>query len=155
MATKNETKISRARFVVIPYTPQQMVGIGQSLIGFNFARWNRGLDANDAPVKPLAAKYARQKSVKGRRAVRDLNLTGRLRDSIRVLNSSENRVTVGPVDGIHSSSVKYGVLSNADVLSINQGQSRMWGVGQNGRVAVLRELLGVHKPVIAQKVKSA
>lgn len=155
MATKYQPKITRARFVVSPYTPQQMVGIGQSLIGFNFSRWDRGVDANDAPVNPLAAKYARKKSINGRRAVRDLNLTGRLRDSIRVLNSSENQVTVGPVDGIHSSSAKYGVLTNADVLSINQGRSRMWAVSPNGRAAVLRELLGVHKPVIAQKVRSA
>lgn len=156
MATKYQPKITRARFVVSPYTPQQMVQIGQSLIGFNFARWDRGIDATDSAAKPLAAKYARRKSYTGRRrAVRDLNLTGRLRDSIRVLNASENKVTIGPVDGTYSESTKYGVLTNSDVLSLNQRRSRMWAVSPNDRAAVLQLLMGIHKPVTAQNMRAA
>lgn len=156
MKSNYQPKITRARFVVSPYTPQQMVGIGQSLIGFNFARWDRGVDANDAATKPLAAKYARRKAYTGRRrAVRDLNLTGRLRDSIRVLNASENKVTIGPVDGTYSSSAKYGVLTNSEVLTLNQRQWRMWAVSPNDRAAVLQQLLGIHKPVAAQNVRAA
>lgn len=155
MAEQYQPKITRARFVVSPYTPQQMISIGQTLIGLNFSRWNRGVDGADAAAAPLAAKYARRKAYTGRRkAVRDLNLTGRLRDSIRVLNASENKVTIGPVDGTYSST-RYGVLTNSDVLTLNQRRSRMWAVSPNDRAAILEQLLNIHKPVSAQNVRAA
>jgi hypothetical protein len=49
------------------------------------ARLSKGSDENDGPTKPLKKRYARYKSKRtGGRAVRDLNLTGQLLESIKV-----------------------------------------------------------------------
>lgn len=153
MDTAFQPKITRVRFVVIPYTPVQMSGIGQDLIGLNFARWDRGLDARDGGAKPLAAKYARRKANAGRRgAVRDLNFTGRLRSSIQVLNAAENRVTIGPIEGVYTTSGKGRILSNSQVLTFNQQRARMWGLSPNDRTALVEQMLGIHQPVVARTV---
>ena len=48
------------------------------------ARLARGISENDSPTKPLTKQYARYKSyVRRKKAVRDLDLTGRLLDEIK------------------------------------------------------------------------
>ncbi len=76
-------------------------GVNVRLVGFGFqkyhnlrilekgiaaikARLAKGIGQDDSATKPLTKRYARRKSkVTKRRAIRDLNLTGQLLDSIK------------------------------------------------------------------------
>lgn len=152
---KAQTKITKARFVVSPFTARQMVEVGQSLITSNFDRWDRGVDAADGRAPGLTAKYARFKSYSRRkRAIRDLDLTGRLRASIQVLSANENKVTIGPVDGVYSNSFKRGRMSFSAVLTANQRRWRMWGVSPADKAKLLQILTG-ERPLRAQIVRAA
>lgn len=154
MAQKHQTKISRARFVVSPFTASQMVEIGQSAISSIFENWNRGLDVSDAPAPPLAMNYAKVKLRTAGSSVRDLNRTGRLRRSIKVLAANENKVTIGPADGMHTRLKRGGQLSFSDVLTLNQRRWRMWGLSPSGR-AKLVSLLSGARPVRAEATRAA
>lgn len=171
MATPYQTKITKARFIVSPYTAQEMASFGQSIIDSNFARWDRGIDANDGPAPPLSFRirtrggkefrgagrevgYRAQKRKFGKQPIRDLNLTGQLRRSINVLEASENRAVMGPIDGIHTgqtSSIRTRIVKNAltfaDVLRINQRRWRMWGVSPSDN----RLLRAIMRPFIKAK----
>lgn len=130
MPAKFETKIQKARFVYSPYTPQQMIAFGQSVIDANFARWDRGIDAMDRLAPPLKRSFRnpsvahgtqlvkrisrsaadlekrtypyQKQRLTGRSPIRDLNLTGLLRRAIQVLVASRNRAVMGPIEGTHT-----------------------------------------------------
>ena len=145
-------KVTRARFVVRPYSPDEMVEAGASVIGSIFRRWDLGLDLAGVPAKPLTARYARSKAKRQGRPIRDLNLTGRLRSSIQVLSPRENGFTIGPIDGGYPSLFARKSLSFSDVLEANQQRANMWGIGQAER-EVAMQFLREHPPVSAQIVK--
>lgn len=152
---KFQTKITKARFVVSPFTGRQMVDVGRSLIDSNFERWDSGIDALDGRAPGLTAKYARFKSfARRKRAIRDLDLTGRLRASIQVLSANENKVTVGPTDGMYANSFKRGQLSFSAVLTLNQRRWRMWGVSPADKAKLLKMLAG-QRPLRAEIVRAA
>jgi hypothetical protein len=154
MAAKFQTKITKARFVYSPLSGERMAGIGKSLIDTIFERWDRGLDVQDTPARPLTAKYARFKSYSRRkRAVRDYDLTGKLRSSIQALSANQNKVTVGPIDGMHSRLKGGGQLSFSDVLTINQRRWRMWGVSPAEKAKLVRLFAG-ERPVKAVESKT-
>jgi hypothetical protein len=144
MPAKFETKITKARFVVSPYTAQEMIGFGQSIISSNFARWDHGMDANDGTAPPLKPRYAAFKSRRYGRAVRNMNLTGRLRRSIKVLTANQNKAVMGTVEGIHTRSVKRRSLMFSDVLRLNNRRWRMWGISPRDKSELSRSM----RPVV-------
>jgi len=154
MAVKFQTKISKARFVYSPLTGQRMAEIGTSLIAEIFERWDRGMGVGDSPAPPLAAGYAKSKQRKGGSSVRDLHRTGRLRRSIKALAANQNKVTLGPTDGMHTRLKRGGIMSFSDVLTFNQRRFRMWGVSQDERAKIVRLFAG-ERIVKAQIVKAA
>lgn len=155
MAQRYFTKITKARFVTSPFSGQQMAGFGQTLIESIFDRWDRGVDANDAPARPLAAKYAVAKQRQfARAAIRDLHRSGRLRRAIKVLSANQNKVTLGPTEGMHTRLKRGGMLSFADVLTINNRRSLMWAVAPSERRMLIQLFRGQH-PVRAERLKVA
>ena len=98
-------KISKARFVVSPFTPQQMVEIGQVCADSIKARLERAENVYDQPAKPLSegrrgTGYKRYKSRKAPPAIRNWNLTGRTLRGMRVLRANENRAVIGFSDPV-------------------------------------------------------
>lgn len=145
MAARFQTKITKARFVYSPFSGQQMAEFGQQVIESNLARWDRGIDANDSPAPPLSQRYARRAGS----SIRDLNNTGRLRRAMKVLSANQNRAVMGALDGIHTRRVKGRSLTFADVLRINNKRSRMWGISDSDKRALLEKM--AEKPVIQAK----
>jgi hypothetical protein len=149
MAAKFETKIRKARFVVSPYTAQEMIRYGQVVIDSNLARWDRAVDANDGVAPPLRPRYAAFKSKRYGSTLRDLKLTGRLRRSLKVLTASVYRATMGPMDGIHTRSQKRRSLTFGDVLAILNRRWRMWGVSPLDQTTVVHKMM--ERPIIQAK----
>jgi len=153
MAVKFQTKITKARFVYSPLTGQRMAEIGTSLIAQIFERWDRGMGVSDSPARPLALGYAKAKQRRGGQGIRDLSMTGRLRRSIKALSANQNKVTLGPTDGMHTRLKRGGILSFSDVLTLNQRRFRMWGVSQAERAKLVRLFAG-ERMVKAQIVQA-
>lgn len=148
MAKKYETKLKKARFVVSPFSPEVMASMGSSIIAEIFGRWDRFMDVNDGVV-PAGKK------------IQDLNMTGRLRRSIKALSANENKVTLGPTDGIHTSYKRtgraitrdqrgrpVGNLSFSDLLTILQRRWRMWGISPSERTKLVKMMIA-RRPVKA------
>jgi len=183
MASKFQTKITKARFVYSPLSSERMAGIGKSLIETIFERWDRGLDVNDRPSPPLVerrkeyitkafeaspglvginnpTRYGTDRGYRARKqritgsGIRDLKLYGRLRRSIQALSANQNKVTVGPIDGMHSRLKGGGMLSFTGVLAINQRRWRMWGVSPAEKAKLVRLFAG-ERPVKAVESKAA
>ena len=76
-----ETKIRRARFVVGPFSPEQMATIGQVTLDHIVERIRRGVNVQDAPAKPLkegknGRGYPYYKSARGLQPIRDWTWRG-------------------------------------------------------------------------------
>jgi len=70
------------------FTREDNASLLESGIASIKERLARGIDAEDKPTKPLTGRYARLKQRKyGRPPVRDMRLTGRTLDSLRVRSS--------------------------------------------------------------------
>lgn len=95
-----QTKIKRARFVVGPFSAEQMEGIGIVFLDSMANRIKRGVNVNDAPSKALNPRYAKRKTGKGLQPIRDWTLTGRTMRSLKVKSVSENRGVIGFVDPV-------------------------------------------------------
>jgi hypothetical protein len=182
MAQPFYTKITKARFVRSPFTGREMAEIGETVLQTIFQRWDRGLDANDAPAPPLSERrviiqdvvfagggdlvgitsprvssdrgYRRYKQQRTGRSLRDLHLTGRLRRSIKVLTANENRVVLGPLPGMHTRLKRGGILSFADVLRINNRRSLMWALSPQDRKVIVQLFLR-QRPIRAERLKVA
>lgn len=86
--------------------------------------------------------------------IRDLKLSGRLRRSIKVLNANENKITMGPTDGMHTRLKGGGQLSFSDVLTLNQRRWRMWGISPAEKAKLVRLFAG-ERPVKATVARAA
>ena len=104
-----KTKISRARFTVSPFTPQQMAELGAVARDSIKARIMRGVDVSDQPAPSLAIKigrgskgrgYAYWKSRKHPPAIRNWLYTGRTLGAMRVLTANQNRAVIGFSDAV-------------------------------------------------------
>jgi len=94
---------------MIPDIRVKYDGVNVRLVGFGFRKFHnlrilevgirsmkerlaKGVSEDDGPTKPLKKRYARFKSKKtGRRAVRDMNLTGALLDEIKPRYSDDRQ----------------------------------------------------------------
>jgi hypothetical protein len=99
-----ETKIRRARFVVGPFSPEQMRTIGQVTADSVVARIRRGENVQDQPAKPLKPGrngrrgYPDYKLARGLQAIRDWFWRGKTMRSLKVKSANENRVIIGFID---------------------------------------------------------
>lgn len=98
-------KITRARFVVSPFSAEQMVEIGQSCVDSIKARLERAENVYDLPAAPLKERKPGRgyKTYKARRtppAIRNWRFTGRTLRGMRVLRANENRVVIGFSDPV-------------------------------------------------------
>ena len=103
--TRFKAKISRARFVVSPFSAQQMVELGQVAVDSIKARLERAENIYDQPAKPLSegrrgTGYRRYKARKAPPAIRNWRLTGRTLRGMNVLRANENRAVIGFSDPV-------------------------------------------------------
>ena len=126
-----QAKISRARFVLGPFTAQDMLAIGNVLRDSIAARIGKGLNVNDAPAKALKPGrsgrrgYPDYKAARGLQPFRDWFWTGRTMRSLKVKSASENRAVLGFVD------------PNADRMAhANNMREKQFGVSPKDRRAL-------------------
>src|ERR1039458_454448 len=90
-----QTKVSHARYVVGPFSSDQMNTLAGILRDSMRNRIQRGLNVNDQPAKPLKPAYAKTKQIKGKNAVRDWTMSGNTLRAMAVLSANENRAVIG------------------------------------------------------------
>jgi hypothetical protein len=103
-----------------------MANIGNTLLKSIKERIKRGIDANDAPAKPLkGAKrnyipYDRQKTQKGLQPIRDWTYSGHLLRAMKVVSANENRFVIGFIDD-----------RSDKIAHLNNHGTRMFGISPN------------------------
>lgn len=139
-------KVTRMRVTWSPFTPTQMLEIGDTALKSILSRISQAQDVNDSPAKPLSDRYIQFKvGKKGKAPIRDWFLRGVLVRSLKVKSASQEKVTLGPVT----------VEANS-LVTFNQRRCRQWGVSPRDLEAIrlkVRQLI-VGKSVLA-KVKVA
>ena len=123
-----QAKITRARFVLGPFTSEDMLTIGGVLRDSIAERIGKGLNVNDAPARALKPGrngrrgYPDYKSARGLQPIRDWFWTGRTMRSLKVKSASENRAAIGFVD------------PKADrVAHLNNMRERQFGISPRDR----------------------
>lgn len=120
-----QAKITRARFVLGPFTAEQMRGIGEVAAESIKTRILGGNNVQDSPSKALKAGYAKSKMKRGRAPIRDWFFRGLTLGSLKVKTADENRVVVGFVN------------DQADrIAHRNNLREKAFGVSPNDRKAV-------------------
>src|SRR5690349_12314645 len=120
-----QTKITKARFILGPFSAEQMQSIGQVMADTIIARIKSGNNVNDSASKALKPGYAKSKIRHGRAPIRDWYRRGLTLGSLKVKSASENRVVVGFVN------------PQADMIAhINNRRERAFGVSPNDRKAL-------------------
>jgi hypothetical protein len=131
-----QTKISKARFVLGPFSAEQMQRIGQAGLDSIAARIHRGENCDDSAAKPLkpgrvtsrgnqAPGYPDYKMRRGLQPIRDWMWTGRTMRSLKVKRADENRATIGFID-----------LRSDTIAHINNRREKQFGVSPKDRAAV-------------------
>jgi len=85
----------QARFVYTPLGPSALTAIGQSAADTIRTRISAGVNANDGAAKPLTPAYAKLKTKRGAKPIRDWKLTGGTLATLGVLGTAPNSVRVG------------------------------------------------------------
>jgi hypothetical protein len=124
-------KITRARFVLGPFSSEDMLAIGNVLRDSIATRIGRSLNVNDATAKALKPGrngrrgYPDYKKARGLQPIRDWFWTGRTMRSLKVKSASENRAVIGFVD------------PNADrIAHVNNLRERQFGVSPKDHQAL-------------------
>jgi hypothetical protein len=145
-----QTKITRARFVLGPFTAEDMQTIGGVLVDSISTRIRKAFDVNDAPAKPLKPGrngrrgYPDYKAARGLQPFRDWFWTGRTMRSLKVKSAGENRVVIGFVD------------PNADrIAHVNNLRERQFGVSPRDRITLNSVVLAVLKQARVVRVAKA
>ena len=130
-----QPRITKARFVLGPFTAEDMTTIGNFMCDRIRRRIQSGTNVNDAPAKPLKPGkngkrgYPDYKQSRGLNPVRDWTWRGRTLRSLAVKSASENRVTIGFIDA-----------QSDTIAHINNLRERAFGVSQEDRKS-LREIV--------------
>jgi hypothetical protein len=145
-----QAKISRARWVLGPFTAQDMLTIGNVLRDSIAERIGKGLNVNDAPAKPLKPGrnehrgYPDYKAARGLQPFRDWFWTGRTMRSLKVKSANENRVVIGFVD------------PNADrIAHVNNLREKAFGISAKDRLALNAVVRAVLKAARAVRIVKA
>lgn len=99
-----EAKVTRARWVLGPFTSEDMMGIATVLRDTIAERIGRGINCADTEAKPLKPGrngrrgYPDYKVARGLQGIRDWFWTGRTMRSLKVKAVSENRAVIGFTD---------------------------------------------------------
>lgn len=117
-----ETKIRHARLTFSPFSSEQMADIGNVVLESIKDRILLARNADDAPAKPLAIKYADWKSsaknkYPGKSRLRDWSLRGKTLRSLKVKVASEDRATLGPTDP-----------QSQMIVAVQNRRQRQWAV---------------------------
>jgi hypothetical protein len=145
-----QTKITRARFVLGPFTSEDMETIGGVLVDSISTRIRKAFNVNDAPARPLKpGRHARRgypdyKIARGLMPIRDWVWTGRTMRSLKVKSANENQAVIGFVD------------PTADrVAYVNNLREKQFGVSPKDRSALNAAVLAVLRQARAVRVKRA
>ena len=145
-----QTKITRARFVLGPFTSEDMLEIGSVVVESIKDRLHKGLNINDQPAKPLKPGrngkrgYPDYKAARGLQPFRDWFWTGRTLRSLKVKSASENRCVIGFVD------------PNADrIAHVNNIRERAFGVSPKDRQAMVAVIKAVLRKARVIQVRKA
>jgi hypothetical protein len=99
-----QTNITRARFVVGPFSSEQMQTVAQATTDSLAARIRRGQTVEDTDAKPLKPGrngkrgYPDYKTARGLQPIRDWTWKGRTMRSLKVKSANENRAVIGFID---------------------------------------------------------
>ena len=133
-----QTKITRARFTLSPFSAEQMMAIGNVGLSSIKARIGRGENVRDEAAKPLKPGrngkrgYPDYKIARGKAPIRDWNFRGKTMRSMAVTSASENRVTVGFTN------------DEADKIAhVNNLREKQFGVSPKDQAVVEAKLLDV------------
>ena len=145
-----QARITRARFVLGPFTAEDMQTLGGVLVDSISTRIRQALDVNDAPAKALKPGrngrrgYPDYKIARGLMPIRDWAWTGRTVRSLKVKSANENQAVIGFVD------------PNADrVAHINNLREKQFGVSPKDRSALNAAVLALLRQARAIRVKRA
>ena len=122
-------KITRARFVLGPFSAEDMTIIGNFMCDRIRRRIESGVNVDDNPSKPLKPGYEKTKTRRGLNPIRDWTWRGRTLRSLSVKSANENRAVIGFSD------------PQADMIAhVNNLRERAFGVSQQDRKS-LREIV--------------
>ena len=146
-----QTKVTRARFVLGPFSAEQMQTIGNVMRDTIAERIQTGINCNDTAAKPLKPGrngkrgYPEQKVARGIPGIRNwIGFTGRTMRSLKVKAVSENRVTIGFVD------------PNADAIAhFNNRREKQFGVSPKDRSVLGKVVMAVLRQTGIVRVKRA
>jgi hypothetical protein len=146
-----QTKITRARFVVGPFSSEQMQTIAQVTLDSVAARIHRGETVEDTPAKPLKPGrngkrgYPDYKLARGLQAIRDWTWRGLTMRSLKVKAANENRAIIGFID------------PQADrIAHINNLRERQFGLSPRDREVLQRVVSATAKQArVVRAVKVA
>jgi hypothetical protein len=143
-----QAKITRARWVLGPFTSEDMLSIGNVVRDSIAQRIGKGVNANDEPAKPLKPGrnghrgYPDYKIAHGLQPLRDWFWTGRTMRSLKVKSANENRAVIGFVD------------PKADLVAhVNNLRDKQFGVSPKDRSALNAAVLAVLRQARAVRVK--
>jgi hypothetical protein len=143
-------KIKRARFVLGPFSSEDMLAIGNALRDSIAERIGSGLNVNDEPAKELKPGrngrrgYPDYKKARGLQPIRDWFWTGRTMRSLEVKSASENQAVIGFVD------------PNADrIAHVNNLREKQFGVSPKDRQALNSAVLAVLRQARVIRVRRA
>ncbi|HZT29242.1 MAG TPA: hypothetical protein VFA33_05130 [Bryobacteraceae bacterium] len=144
-----QAKITRARFVLGPFTSEDMLAIGNVVVDSIKDRLHKGLNVNDQQAKPLKPGrnghrgYPDYKSARGLQPFRDWFWTGHTLRALKVKQASENRCVIGFID------------PNADLIAhVNNLRERAFGISPKDRqvmVAAIKTVLRTARVISVRK----
>lgn len=143
-------KITRARFVLGPFSAEDMQTIGGVLADSISMRIRKALNVNDAPAKALKPGrngrrgYPDYKAARGLMPIRDWVWTGRTMRSLKVKSANENQAVIGFVD------------PTADrIAHVNNLREKQFGVSSEDRRALNAAVLATLRQARAIRVRRA
>ena len=124
------SKITRARFVLGPFSAEDMAIIGTFMCDRIRRRIESGVNVDDNPAKALKPGYEKQKVRRGLNPIRDWTWRGRTLRSLSVKNANENHVVIGFSDP-----------ETDGIAHVNNLRERAFGVSPEDRKALTELVL--------------